>query len=67
MCTRLRGTLVQLSPEGKVLRYLDDHDGSHVYTTSAVTETKDGLFLGNLGGDFVSFLSKSTLPVLQSS
>lgn len=59
--------LVQLSSKGKVLRYLDDNDGSHVYTTSAVTETNDGLYLGNLGGDFVSFLSKSKLPVLQSS
>jgi len=53
---------VQLSAEGKVLRYLDDADGSHVATISAVTETADGLYLGNLGGDFVSFLSHRDLP-----
>jgi hypothetical protein len=53
---------VQLSAEGKVLRYLDDVDGSQVATISAVTETVDGLYLGNLGGDFVSFLSKTDLP-----
>ena len=57
---------MQLSAEGKVLRYLDDNDGSHVYTISAVTEINDGLYLGNLGGDFVSFLSKSKLPVPHS-
>ena len=58
---------MQLSPEGKVLRYLDDADGSHIATISAVTETSDGLYLGNLGGDFVSFLSKSDLHVAAAS
>ena len=57
---------MQISSEGKVLRYLDDKDGSHVYTISALTETDDGLYLGNLGGDFVSFLSTSKLPALHS-
>lgn len=53
---------VQLSAEGKVLRYLDDNDSSHVGTISAVTEAKDRLYLGNLGGNFVSYLSKGDLP-----
>ena len=57
---------MQLSAEGKVLRYLDDNDGSHVYTISAVTETTDGLYIGNLGGDFVSFLHKSKWPAPNS-
>lgn len=60
--TRLGSGILQLSAEGKVLRYLDDVDGSQVATISAVTETVDGLYLGNLGGDFVSFLSKTDLP-----
>lgn len=59
---KLGSGIIQLSAEGKVLRYLDDADGSHVATISAVTETADGLYLGNLGGDFVSFLSHRDLP-----
>ena len=58
---------MQLSSEGKVFRYLDDKDGSHVATISAVTETDEGLYLGNLGGDHVSFFSKSKLPPQHSS
>ncbi len=53
---------MQLSGEGKLLRYLDDSIGAHINTISAVTETATGLYLGNLGGDFVSFLSNADLP-----
>lgn len=59
--------LVQLSPEGSVLRYLDDNDGSHVATISAVTEIADKLYLGNLGGDFVSYLQMSDMPAVAAS
>ena len=45
-----------------MLRFVADVDGSHITTLSAVTETPEGLFFGNLGGDYVSFLSSSHLP-----
>jgi hypothetical protein len=44
------------------MRYLSDLDGSHISTTSSVTATADGLWLGNLGGDFVAFLRHDDLP-----
>ena len=53
---------VQVSEEGKVLRVLMDHKGEHVSSVSAVVETDNQLFLGNLNGDYVSVLDKSHLP-----
>jgi len=49
-----RGCIVKLSPSGQPLETLLDADGSHISTVSAVTEHKGMLFLGNLGGDFIS-------------
>lgn len=53
---------MQLSESGEVLRYLADSDGGHLTTISALTETDEGFYLGNLGGDCVSFLDKADLP-----
>jgi len=50
------GCAVRLSPTGEPVEVLMDPDGSHVSTVSAVTEHQGRLFLGNLGGDFVSVL-----------
>lgn len=49
-------SVLQVSPEGKVLEHLMDSDGSVVSTISAVTEHKGRLFFGNLVGDFVSYI-----------
>jgi len=48
------GCVLKVSPEGEVLDMLMDPDGSVVSTVSAVTEHNGRLFLGNLGGNFVS-------------
>lgn len=53
---------VQVSEEGKVLRMLMDTDGQNVATVAAVSETDSQLFMGNLGGDYVSVLDKKLLP-----
>lgn len=45
-----------------MLRYLADSEGSHIATIAAISEAPGGFFLGNLGGDFVSFLSSDSLP-----
>jgi len=51
------GCVVRLSSDGMALETLMDPDGSHVSTVSAVTEHDGKLFLGNLGGDFVSVIA----------
>merc|ERR1712129_212634 len=48
--------VVKLDAEGRPVRALFDTDGSHVATVSAATEVGGRLFLGNLGGDFVSYV-----------
>lgn len=56
----------QVSQEGKILRYMGDPAGTVVSTISAVTEVEKGLYIGNLGGDHVSFLDKADYsPVLR--
>mmetsp|Transcript_78736 Transcript_78736/g.228572 ORF Transcript_78736/g.228572 Transcript_78736/m.228572 type:complete len:396 (-) Transcript_78736:76-1263(-) len=56
--TRAWGCVVRLDAEGKPLENLMDSTGEVVSTVSAVTETPDGrLFLGNLGGTGVSWIS----------
>ena len=55
-----------MSPDGRVLRFLLDPDGSHINSTTAVTETERGLFIGNLAGNYVSFLAAEHLPPLNS-
>lgn len=50
---------MQVSPEGEVLQVLMDPDGSHVASVSSVTEHDGKLFLGNLGGNYVSVLDLS--------
>ena len=50
------GAVVKLDAEGRPVRALFDTDGSHVATVSAVTEVGGRRFLGNLGGDFVSYV-----------
>ena len=42
-------------------RVLEDPDGSHVAFVSAAHEHEGGLFLGNLVGDYVSYLPASLL------
>lgn len=51
------GCVVKLAADGRPLETLMDPDGAHVATISAVTEHNGSLFLGNLGGDFVSVLA----------
>lgn len=48
------GCVLKVSPEGKIIDALIDADGSTVSSISAVTEHDGKLFLGNLGGSFVS-------------
>ena len=51
--------VVKLDAAGRPLQTLFDPDGSHVATVSAATEHMGRLFLGNLGGDYVSYLDLS--------
>ncbi|EFN57394.1 hypothetical protein CHLNCDRAFT_20987 [Chlorella variabilis] len=53
------GCVAKVSPEGEVLQVLMDPDGSHVASVSSVTEHDGKLFLGNLGGNYVSVLDLS--------
>lgn len=48
------------SKDGSILDVLIDEDGSTVSTISAVTEHEGKLFLGNLGGNFVSVFDLSS-------
>ena len=50
------GAVVKLSASGQPEFALYDTDGSQVATVSAVTEHNGRLFLGNLGGDYVSYI-----------
>ena len=50
------GCVVKISPAGRVIDVLYDPDGERVSMVSAVTEHEGRLFLGNLGGSFVSVL-----------
>lgn len=50
------GAIVKVTAEGQVVDCLLDLDGSHLMSISAVTEVKGRLFLGNLAGDYVSYL-----------
>ena len=51
-----RHTQVKLDAQGTPISALYDPDGTHVATVSAATEHSGRLFLGNLGGDFISFV-----------
>ena len=48
------GCVVKVSSSGEVLEVLMDVHSTTVATVSAVTEHRGKLFLGNLGGSFVS-------------
>ena len=48
------GCVVKVSPAGAVLEVLMDPTGARVATVSAAVEHDGHLFLGNLGGDYVS-------------
>ena len=50
------GAIVKLNAEGEPSHALYDLDGSRVSSISAVTEHEGRLFLGNLGGDYVSYI-----------
>ena len=50
------GAVVKLSASGRAEFALYDTDGSQVATVSAATEHNGRLFLGNLGGDYVSYI-----------
>eukprot|EP00884_Botryococcus_braunii_P013676 jgi/Botrbrau1/22309/Bobra.0138s0060.2 len=56
------GLAFQISPDGEILQVLMDPDGSHVSSVSGVTQSGKRLFLGNLGGDYVSYLDMDDLP-----
>lgn len=51
------GCVLKLSVAGAVEEVLLDLGGERVATVSAAVEHDGKLFLGNLGGDFVSVLS----------
>ena len=46
--------VIKVNSDGQPVMAMYDPDGSRVSTVSAVTESDGKLFLGNLGGDFVS-------------
>lgn len=46
----------QVSGEGAVLDFLMDPTGEHVSTVSAAVEHEGCLFLGNLNGNYVSYV-----------
>ena len=48
------GCVLKVSAEGEIVDVLIDPDGSTVSSISAVTEHDGKLFLGNLGGSFIS-------------
>lgn len=48
------GAAVKVSGEGKVLDVLLDPTGEQVATVSAVTEVEGRVFMGNLGGDYIT-------------
>jgi len=50
------GAIVKLTADGEPSHALYDLDGSHVSSISAVTQHQERLFLGNLGGDYVSYI-----------
>ena len=54
--------LPQVSPEGKVLQWLMDPNGSVVNTISSVTEHGGKMYFGNVAGDYVSHLDKRNIP-----
>jgi hypothetical protein len=51
------GMVVQLSPEGHVLRMLMDPGGRHVSHVSGIAQHGNRLFLGNLAKDYVSVIN----------
>jgi Strictosidine synthase len=51
--------VIHVSPSGEILEIVLDPNGSMVSTVSAVTEHNGKLFMGNLGGNFVSIVDLS--------
>jgi hypothetical protein len=51
------GCVVRVDSEGTVIGTLMDVDGTNLHTVSAVTEHNDRLYLGSLGGNYVSVLT----------
>lgn len=49
---------MQISAEGEPLQALYDSQGVHVRSISAVTESENRLFFGNLAEDYVSYIEK---------
>ena len=65
MISMASSSTVQVSPEGKVLRYMADPQGSVIQSVTSVVETKEGLYFGNLHGNTISFLRRSNFsPIL---
>ncbi|BDA50629.1 Adipocyte plasma membrane-associated protein [Coccomyxa sp. Obi] len=52
------GGVVEISAEGQPLQALYDSEGLHVRSISAVTESDNRLFFGNLAEDYVSYIEK---------
>jgi hypothetical protein len=46
----------QVSGDGQVLDFLMDPTGEHVSSISAAVEHEGCLFMGNLAGDYVSYV-----------
>lgn len=54
--------MMQVSAEGDILRFLADADGSHISSIASVIQREEGLYFGNLMGDYIGFLSSHLLP-----
>eukprot|EP01025_Chloroclados_australasicus_P024267 TRINITY_DN243_c1_g2_i5.p1 TRINITY_DN243_c1_g2~~TRINITY_DN243_c1_g2_i5.p1 ORF type:complete len:383 (-),score=41.80 TRINITY_DN243_c1_g2_i5:125-1273(-) len=55
------GLLLNVDEDGKVQHVAMDDDGSKIYSVSGVFADDQKVYMGNLGGDFVSFVRKSDL------
>ena len=62
MLAKTQCSFVQINGEGKVLRYLEDPKGQTLSATTAVTEGKDGLYIGTFTHDYIGYLAYKDLP-----
>lgn len=66
LCLNEASWVLQVSETGKVLQVLMDPNASHIGATSAVVETDEHLYIGNLAGAYVSVFPKEKLPPVQT-
>mmetsp|Transcript_20727 Transcript_20727/g.62454 ORF Transcript_20727/g.62454 Transcript_20727/m.62454 type:complete len:407 (-) Transcript_20727:639-1859(-) len=54
------GQVVKVSEAGVALDYLQDPTGQHISTVSSAVQVGDRLYLGNIAGDYISYLPVGT-------